>query len=154
TSQHEGVMAAEDKTYLELSEEGGGSHKFYEVTVKGKEVAIRYGRIGDPRQTSTKSYPTAEAARADAEKKLNEKRRKGYEEAVQGQRQKRAVTRRPVASQPSRAKRAPVLWKFASKATAFGIFVDEQRCWVGNEAGRVFALDHEGKVEAQFKLPE
>ena len=29
-------MAAEEKTYLELSEEGDGSHKFYEVTVRGK----------------------------------------------------------------------------------------------------------------------
>src|ERR1041384_2957691 len=107
-------MAAEEKTYLELSEEGGGAHKFYEVTVKGKDVTIRYGRIGDAGQTSTKSYPTPEAARADAEKKLGEKKRKGYEAAVQGVRQKRAVTRRSVASQPSKSKQAPVLWKFAS----------------------------------------
>ena len=41
-------MAQQEKTCLELSEEGGGSHKFYEVTVKGKEVTIRFGRIGDP----------------------------------------------------------------------------------------------------------
>jgi predicted DNA-binding WGR domain protein len=147
-------MAAEEKTYLELSEEGDGSHKFYEVTVKGKDVTIRFGRIGDAGQSSTRSYPTAEAARADADKKISEKKRKGYEPAIQGQRQKRAVTRRAVASQPSKAKRAPVLWKFNSGSMAFGIFIDDNRCWVGNTSGRVFALDHEGKVEKQLKLPE
>jgi predicted DNA-binding WGR domain protein len=152
--QEPAAMSAEEKTYLELSEEGGGSHKFYEVTVQGKDVTIRYGRIGDPGQTSTKTYPSADAARADARKKIDEKKRKGYEAAVQGARQKRAVTRRSVASQPSKAKRAPVLWKFASGTTAFGIFIDDRHCWVGNVSGRVFALDHDGKVEKQFKLPE
>jgi predicted DNA-binding WGR domain protein len=147
-------MAAEEKTYLELSEEGDGSHKFYEVTVEGKKVTIRFGRIGDAGQASTKTYASAEAARADAEKKINEKKRKGYEPAVMGQRQKRPVTRRPTASKPSTAKQAPVIWRFASGSSAFGIFVDDRRCWVGNEGGRVFALDHQGKVEMQFKLPD
>jgi predicted DNA-binding WGR domain protein len=147
-------MAAEEKTYLELSEEGEGSHKFYEVIVRGKELAIRFGRIGDPGQTSKKSFPSAEAARAEAEKKVAEKKRKGYAPAVQGERKKRAVTRRPVESRPSKSKQAPVLWKFASGSTAFGIFVDEKRCWVGNESGNVFALGHDGNAQMQYKLPE
>src|SRR5829696_7771241 len=141
-------MSAEHKTYLELSEEGG-SHKFYEVTVQGTQVTIRFGRIGDAGQASTKTYPSAAAARADADKKINEKRRRGYEPAVMGQRQKRPVTRRPAASKP-----APVIWQFDSGSTAFGIFVDDRRCWVGNQGGRVFALDHQGKVQMQFKLPD
>ena len=37
-------------TYLELSEDSGSAHKFYEVTVDGAEMSIRYGRIGDPGQ--------------------------------------------------------------------------------------------------------
>ena len=90
----------------------------------------------------------------EAEKKLNEKKRKGYEPAVRGARQKRSVTRRPVVSQPSRSRQAPVLWKFTSGAPAFGIFIDDRRCWVGNQSGRAFALDHEGQVQLQFKLPE
>ena len=42
---------SEERTYLELSEEGDGSHKFYEVVLKGKQLTIRYGRIGDAGQT-------------------------------------------------------------------------------------------------------
>lgn len=145
---------AEEKIYLELSEADGGSHKFYEVTINETEVTIRYGRIGDRGQTQTKTYPTAVKAKADADKKINEKLRKGYERAVQGVRQKRAVTRRQITSQASTAKPAPTLWKFDSGSPAFGIFIDGQRCWVGNQAGQVFALDHNGKVQLQYKLPE
>jgi predicted DNA-binding WGR domain protein len=147
-------MSAEEKTYLELSEEGEGSHKFYEVTVKDKELTIRFGRIGDAGQSSTKKFPTADAARAEAAKKIAEKKRKGYEDAIMGVRQKRAVTRRSVASRESSARQGPVLWKFASGSPAFGIFIDDDRCWVGNQSGQVYALDHEGKVVMQFKLPE
>lgn len=41
------IAMTQEKIYLELSEEGGGSHKFYEVIIEGTEVLIRYGRIGD-----------------------------------------------------------------------------------------------------------
>ena len=34
------------RTYLELSESDGGSHKIYETVVCGKTLTIRYGRIG------------------------------------------------------------------------------------------------------------
>jgi predicted DNA-binding WGR domain protein/outer membrane protein assembly factor BamB len=145
---------SEERTYLELSEEGGGSHKFYEAVVKGKELTIRFGRIGDQGQTSTKKFPTPEAAKAEAQKKIAEKTRKGYAPAVMGERKKRPVTRRPVASRPSEAKKAPVLWKFESGSHAFGIFIDDDRCWVGNQNGRVFALNHDAKVMMQFRFKE
>ena len=145
---------AEEKTYLELSDTDGGSHKFYEVTINDTEVTIRYGRIGDAGQTQLKTYPSAEKAKADATKKINEKLKKGYEPATMGVRQKRSVTRRQVASQTSTAKRAPILWKFASGSSAFGIFIDAECCWVGNQDGKVFALDPNGQVLNQFKLPD
>jgi hypothetical protein len=56
-------------------------------------------------------------------------------------RQKRAVTRRQVTSTASSSQPAPVLWKFASGSAAFGIFIDSQRCWMGNQQGKVFAVD-------------
>jgi len=56
---------AEKRTYLELSEADGGSHKFYEVTVAGSAVTTRYGRIGDPGQSKTTKYKSP--AEADAE---------------------------------------------------------------------------------------
>lgn len=62
---------AEEKTYLELSQTEGSSHKFYEVIVNDTQVTIRYGRIGDSGQTQTKTYPTPEKAKADATKKIN-----------------------------------------------------------------------------------
>jgi outer membrane protein assembly factor BamB len=147
-----------ETTYLELSEEGGGSHKFYEVTVDGTSVTARYGRIGDAGQTQSKTYPSAEKAKADAEKKINEKLRKGYEKAVQGVRKKRTVTRREIVevavSKRLASKQAPVLWKFASGDRAFGISVSASRAWVGNQEGRVFSLDHEGQVLSQYRLPD
>ena len=154
---------AEEKTYLELSEESGSSHKFYEVTIDGAEVTIRFGRIGDQGQAKTTRFADAEKAQADAQKKINEKIKKGYERAVVGARKKRAVTRRSAmlaqaSTSPTRdvppSRQAPVLWKFDSSANAFGIFVDESLCWVANEAGKIFALDHNGAVRAKFKLPD
>ncbi|MFF5443751.1 WGR domain-containing protein [Streptomyces sp. NPDC012888] len=146
---------ARETTYLELSQDGGGAHKFYEVTVDGTEVAVRYGRIGASGQLQNSSFPTAEKARAAAAKKIGEKVRKGYAPAVPGQRAARAVTRRQVASAPSTARAtAPVLWRFRTGASAFGIHVDEDRCWVGNQAGDVYTLSHGGEVLARYSLPD
>ncbi len=71
-----------------------------------------------------------------------------------GVRQKRTITRRAIASTQSTAQRAPVLWQFASGDSAFGIFIDEQRCWVGNQKGQIFSLTLEGTVTQQFQLPD
>src|SRR5215510_11498301 len=105
---------AEARTYLELSEAGGGSHKFYEVGVSGKTLTIRYGRIGDKGQTQVKELPSHDKALAEATKKLDEKRKKGYAEAVMGERKNRAVTRREIVSQAAakNVTKAPVLWRF------------------------------------------
>jgi predicted DNA-binding WGR domain protein len=145
---------SEEKTYLELSEAGEGSHKFYEAIVNGTDVTIRYGRIGDRGRTQTKTYPTPEKAKADVAKKIREKRRKGYEDAVMGVRKKRPVTRREISSTRSTAKTAPVVWKFSSGSPAFGIFIDENRCWLGNQNGCIFALTLTGEVLQQLTLPD
>ncbi|MER5884158.1 WGR domain-containing protein [Streptomyces sp. NPDC001941] len=144
-----------ETTYLELSEDGGGAHKFYEVTVQGTSVSVRYGRIGADGQLQQSSFPTPEKARAAAAKKIGEKVRKGYAPAVRGQRAARAVTRRQVTSAPSTARAtAPVLWRFRTGASAFGIHVDDDRCWVGNQNGDVYSLAHDGEVLAHYSLPE
>lgn len=144
----------QEKTYLELSEDNGVSHKFYELIVKGSEVIVRYGRIGTTGNTQSKTYPTPEKAKAEATKKINQKLKKGYEHSIMGLRKKRPITRRQVTSTRSQAKQAPILWKFASGSSSFGIFVDTERSWVGNQAGKVFALDHQGQVLNQFQLPD
>ncbi|AZK97820.1 MULTISPECIES: WGR domain-containing protein [Streptomyces] len=142
-------------TYLELSQEGAGAHKFYEVTVEGTVVSVRYGRIGAAGQTQVSSFPTVEKARAAAAKKVGEKVRKGYATAVQGARAARSVTRRQVDSAPSTARStAPVLWRFRTGSAAFGIHISEDRCWVGNQAGDVYTLSHGGEVLARYSLPD
>ncbi|MFF9060206.1 WGR domain-containing protein [Streptomyces sp. NPDC014882] len=147
--------SAGSTTYLELSQEDGGAHKFYEVAVDGQVVTVRYGRIGAGGQTQMTTFPTAEKARAAAAKKVGEKVRRGYAPAVPGQRAPRSVTRRQVASAPSTARAvAPVLWRFATGSSAFGIHVDGEHCWVGNQAGDVYTLDHDGNTLARFSLPD
>lgn len=47
-----------------------------------------------------------------------------------------------------------MLWNVATGSSAFGIFVDDGLAWVGNQDGKVFAVDHEGQVKASFKLPD
>ena len=149
------VLDMTTKTYLELSQDGGGAHKFYEVTVEHLVVSVRYGRIGAAGQTQTSTFATVEKARAAAAKKIGEKVRKGYAPAVQGQRAARSVTRREVASAPSTARAvAPVLWRFRTGSAAFGIHVDDERCWVGNQSGDVYTLSHSGEVQARFSLPD
>nr|WP_145486793.1 MULTISPECIES: WGR domain-containing protein [Streptomyces] len=149
------AVSAAETTYLELSQEGGGAHKFYEVSVDGPVVTVRYGRIGAGGQTQISTFPTVEKARAAAAKKVGEKVRKGYAPAVPGGRAPRPVTRRQISSAPSTARAvAPVLWRFRTGSAAFGIHVDDDHCWVGNQAGDVYTLDHEGAVLARFGLPD
>jgi predicted DNA-binding WGR domain protein len=141
-------------TYLELSEDTGSAHKFYEVTVTGSDVVIRYGRIGTPGTVQNSSFPTPQKAEAAADKKIAEKVRKGYASAVAGVRQARPVTRRAIVSHSSSASQAPVLWRFRTGASAFGIFVDEERCWAGNERGDVYTVSHTGEVTSHVRLPD
>ncbi|SCL41364.1 WGR domain-containing protein, predicted DNA-binding domain in MolR [Micromonospora pallida] len=144
----------QETTYLELSEEGGGAHKFYETVVDGSELTVRYGRIGDQGQVKTSSFADNAKARAAAAKKIGEKVRKGYAPAVPGVRQKRAVSRRQIVSTRSTARTAPVLWRYHSGAPAFGIFVDDQHCMVGNEHGMITTLGHDAQVLSQVRLPD
>ncbi|ACO48217.1 WGR domain-containing protein [Deinococcus deserti] len=144
-----------ERAYLEYSDPNGAEHKFYEVLVEGSELTIRYGRIGSEGQKQVKTLASPEKAVAEAAKKVAEKRRKGYEDAVQGIRQKRSVVRRTVTESRVTVKKvAPVLWRFHSGAPAYGIFVDSQHAWVGNERGEVYALTLDGEPNLKFKLPD
>jgi predicted DNA-binding WGR domain protein len=50
------------------------------VAVRGTEVSVRYGRIGSPGQTNTRTFPDAAAAAGHAAKLIREKSAKGYTE--------------------------------------------------------------------------
>lgn len=64
-------------TYLELSQEGAGAHKFYEVTVDGLVVTVRYGRIGAAGQVQTSTFATVAKAQAAAAKKVGRRSARG-----------------------------------------------------------------------------
>ncbi|WP_214325742.1 DUF4132 domain-containing protein [Nonomuraea sediminis] len=59
---------------------GAGSAKFWEVRQDGTELNIRYGRLGAAGQAQVKSFDSAAAAAAAADKLVAEKLRKGYTE--------------------------------------------------------------------------
>lgn len=58
----------------------GTSAKFWEVSVDGCNVTTRYGRIGSDGRSTTKTRKDEAAAEAFAEKLVDEKTGKGYEE--------------------------------------------------------------------------
>ena len=61
---------------------GGSSAKFWELEVVGCNVVVRFGRIGTPGQTQTKTLPVPIAAEKHADKLIGQKLGKGYVECV------------------------------------------------------------------------
>ncbi|MBO0696781.1 MAG: DNA ligase [Zavarzinella sp.] len=70
--------AGDGKRYFEFVE--GTSSKFWEVSVRGREVTTRWGRIGSDGQAKTKTFADAAKAQAEADKLIEEKTGKGYVE--------------------------------------------------------------------------
>jgi DNA ligase-1 len=68
------------KRYFEFVE--GSSAKFWEISQSGKDVTVRFGRIGTDGQTQTKTLADAAAATKHAEKLVGEKVKKGYQETA------------------------------------------------------------------------
>ncbi len=60
----------------------GSSAKFYEVTVSGSQVTVRYGRLGTHGQVQNKSFDHATAAERHADKLIAQKTAKGYVECA------------------------------------------------------------------------
>jgi DNA ligase-1 len=59
----------------------GKSNKFWEISIDGTDVTVRYGKIGTDGRTQVKSLSDAEAAIAHAEKLIEQKTGKGYAES-------------------------------------------------------------------------
>jgi predicted DNA-binding WGR domain protein len=65
---------------------GGGSSKFWEGSVAGSVLTVKFGRIGTAGQTKDKDLGSAEAAAKELDKLVREKLREGYvEEAAAGE---------------------------------------------------------------------
>lgn len=58
----------------------GSSAKFWEISPRGSDVTVRFGRIGTQGQTQTKTLADVDAATRHVDKLIGEKTRKGYVE--------------------------------------------------------------------------
>jgi predicted DNA-binding WGR domain protein len=58
----------------------GSSSKFWEISLDGTSFTTRYGRIGTDGQSSLKEYDSAAKAKAEHDKLVAEKTKKGYVE--------------------------------------------------------------------------
>lgn len=65
--------------YLIAPSDSGG--KFWEAEVEGTEFRTRYGKYGQDKPWSRKTYPTHHKARLEAEKKARAKKWEGYSKA-------------------------------------------------------------------------
>jgi predicted DNA-binding WGR domain protein len=59
---------------------GGNSAKFWQVTVVGSSVTVRFGRLGTEGQTQIKEFPSATGATGHTERLIAQKAAKGYQE--------------------------------------------------------------------------
>ena len=58
----------------------GTASKFWEVSVDGNDVVVRFGRIGTDGQTKRKAAASPAAAQSEVDKLVREKTGKGYVE--------------------------------------------------------------------------
>jgi len=103
------------KTYYEFKDKT--SSKFWEITVKGSTVTVRYGKIGTDGQTTVKNFDSVEEAAKYADKVKAEKIKKGY--------RKQSVTDTPrsVIGNPSSKYQGKIFF-FEGKTT---LFSEEQK---------------------------
>ncbi|MDR3459214.1 MAG: AAA domain-containing protein [Verrucomicrobiae bacterium] len=59
---------------------GGGSRKFWEITVAGNSFTVRFGRMGTAGQSQTKTFTDEAKAKTEAGHLIAEKLKKGYVE--------------------------------------------------------------------------
>jgi uncharacterized protein (TIGR02996 family) len=58
------------------------SHKFWNIEVSGTDVTVTFGKVGSAGQAQTKGFASVEQARAEADKRVREKLKKGYRETT------------------------------------------------------------------------
>jgi len=58
--------------------QSGQTAKYWEITLVGKKVIVRYGKIGTDGQLSPKEFESKEEAEAFVTKKIKEKTKEGY----------------------------------------------------------------------------
>ena len=65
---------------MRLEYRSGASCKFWQIEVDGSCYVVQYGKIGTAGREQTKTFADTEAARTAADRKIAEKKKKGYVE--------------------------------------------------------------------------
>lgn len=82
TASKKNAASSAAARYFELVDDK--SSKFWEIAIDGTDVTVRYGRIGTDGQSKTKSFSDEHAAQRHADKLVDQKTGKGYEQAQPG----------------------------------------------------------------------
>src|SRR4051812_18675770 len=76
------MISRGDRTMRTFECHGPGSHKFWTIEVCGNSFTVTSGKLGTPGRTQMKGFATGEKAQAAADKRIREKRAKGYVETT------------------------------------------------------------------------
>ena len=131
--------------YFEFKD--GGSSKFWEITLDGKSHRVRFGKIGTPGQTSEKSFKSPGEARADHDKLVTEKTKKGYK-LVRGE-----APAGPTVIHARNEKLEAAIAADPDSPDAYLVYAD----WLqsqGDPRGELIVLQHAKKAAAAKKLLE
>ncbi|MBC7817912.1 MAG: DNA ligase [Planctomycetaceae bacterium] len=77
---HSAAASAQENRRLYFEFVDSSSSKFWEIALNGSDVTTRWGRIGSDGQSKTKSFGSADKARAEYDKLVSDKTDKGYVE--------------------------------------------------------------------------
>lgn len=131
--------------YFEFKD--GGSSKFWEITLDGTSHSVRFGKIGTAGQISTKRFKSAGEARADHDKLVAEKTKKGYK-LVRGE-----APAGPAVVHARDAKLEAAIEAAPDDADAYLVYAD----WLqgqGDPRGELIVLQHAKKGPQAKKLLE
>ncbi len=131
--------------YFEFVE--GSSSKFWEIAIAGTTVTTRYGKIGTAGQSTPKTYKSAGEAKAEHDKLVAEKTKKGYE-LVRG-----AAPAAPVTTHAHDAKLEAMIEAAPDDVHGYEVYAD----WLqgqGDPRGELIALQIANKAAPAKKLIE
>ena len=134
-----------DGMYFEFVE--GSSSKFWEIAIAGTTVTTRYGKIGTPGQSTPKTYKSAGEAKAEHDKLVAEKTKKGYK-LVRG-----AAPAAPVTTSARDAKLEAMIEAAPDDVHGYEVYAD----WLqaqGDPRGELIALQIANKTAPAKKLIE
>jgi predicted DNA-binding WGR domain protein len=123
---------------IRLEFRAAGSAKFWQLSQAGKGVTVTFGKVGTQGQTQLRLHDTPAAARADAEKQVQAKLKKGYQAtgaqatklAVSTGAKKQVATSKPSPAQLSPAQHTALKFPFLFVGHGYGTSYKCLECFI------------------------